>query len=472
MADRLRWVALAFMLWCLLGTSRAEAYVTFYYSAPDNVYGWCSYGSADQADSCARRQCASQGGSACVRVLDCSGGWGAVALAAPPAVGIGATCGWDVAFAARLQALAQCMVRANGLCWTNTVFDPRARTRSAEENLEFDLAFLVQAMLQIRHFDVSSADGKAGPETEAAIRAFEAELDLIPTGTLDFRLFQTLLVAVAGGQNLAARFKAGVLDPNAGVANARAFAEAPLPYPPKTYTGQMLEMTVDQQRMAASILIASGSAGRCTQPAEEAALLGDPAGQTWQVRCREGDYTLMIGAQGETTVIPGGTGSDPEPEFNPETAEGDLGPLLRQRADAVLDLLRDQTYPGEIYGDEYLRGVEAEPSSGVLLFSVDDRAETAPVTVIVAASLVRLGSAFDTRLGWAVEFSCAPSCMTATSDTIDMVREKLTTGRADLLNRTEPRELFVLGCASEDDCENLRQQVQELLNLVVEAQQR
>src|SRR3954447_17824640 len=89
----------------MLGSSSARAATSIYYSAADNVFGWCAGYAIDRANSCARGNCVKFGGTQCKLVLTCNGGWGSVAMADDPISAMGASCGFGNAFWARTAAL-------------------------------------------------------------------------------------------------------------------------------------------------------------------------------------------------------------------------------------------------------------------------------------------------------------------------------------------------------------------------------
>ena len=77
-----------------------------YYSASENAYGWCAGFSHNRAHSCARGYCADQNAPDCQLVLECADGWGSIAFAESPAVGVGNPyCHSDPGFVTKLTAL-------------------------------------------------------------------------------------------------------------------------------------------------------------------------------------------------------------------------------------------------------------------------------------------------------------------------------------------------------------------------------
>ncbi|MGH6925319.1 MAG: peptidoglycan-binding domain-containing protein [Propylenella sp.] len=292
----------------LMQAAPAHATTAIYYSAPENAYGWCAGFSSNRSHRCAEDYCTENGGTACEAVLECPDGWGAVALAAPPAKGIGASCGKAIPFGARALALATCMAASNALCWTDTTFNGNGDAAGRDADRAFDLTFLVQGMLQINGQSIGSADGEFGPATRAAIEAFEAELDRVPTGILSDELFQTLLVTVGGDQNLARKIKEGALDKTDEAHQRRTYAFSPSPAGPLSYSERLLGFSPEERRMALAILVAANGSSKCTAPALSADLVGEASGGMWLVGCSEGGYTLIMPDGGPRILIPMGGG--------------------------------------------------------------------------------------------------------------------------------------------------------------------
>ncbi|MBX6322356.1 MAG: peptidoglycan-binding protein [Rhodospirillaceae bacterium] len=165
----------------LLVAAPAAADTVIYYSAPENAYGWCAGYDLRTAHRCAYRQCARYG-SRCVAVVECGGGWGAVAIAQDPYRGFAGVCGMGDSFSARGWALTNCMVTADTLCSTRVTFDRRGATASNRDNSLFDTTWLVQAVLQMRKYDPGNADGVLEERTRAAIRKFQRTIGMAETG--------------------------------------------------------------------------------------------------------------------------------------------------------------------------------------------------------------------------------------------------------------------------------------------------
>lgn len=298
-----RWIALALIaaLPLFAWQPSARAATVIYYSAPGNAYGWCAGFASGRSHGCARGYCVDSGGTACGPVLECGGGWGAVALAQDPARGFGASCGLSNAAFARAVALAACMGASNGLCWTDSTFTGRGESLSADSNRAFDHAYLAQAMLQIRHYDPGSADGELGASTRSAIGALQSDLGRTATGILDDELFDRLLDAVGGAEALAAILKRDVLVPRESDLAGYLYREAPSPAPQMSFSAELMNRTEDARRLALAVIL-STSGTKCSLPARSASLVFDADSGMWNVECVEGAYTLILTESGRTII--------------------------------------------------------------------------------------------------------------------------------------------------------------------------
>ena len=185
------------------------------YSEADDAFGWCSsQNSAQDALNCARIQCIDVKGADCRVVLECRGGWLAIAIGNP---GFGMVCERDSTLFARQWALFNCMAATHRRCTIyDTVNDSSGVVRAREDNEEFDRAWHTQAMLLMGDYAVGEADGVLGPKTRQAIRAFQEDYDLEPTGEPDDATFAALLEEVGGDAGFVARILSVVEFPPEG----------------------------------------------------------------------------------------------------------------------------------------------------------------------------------------------------------------------------------------------------------------
>ncbi|MEQ1768365.1 MAG: peptidoglycan-binding domain-containing protein [Devosia sp.] len=303
----------ALVLLLLAAIPVAEGATVVFYSAPENTYGWCAGYSYSQSEACARAQCSDYGGTACDVAVECDGGWGATAFATDPTDGFGASCLYQRASGARATALMACIKASGTLCWTRSAFDTNGRMASEKSNLAFDYAWYAQGLLGMLGYDPGIIDGEMGNKTRTAIRAFETDLGLAPTGEANNQLVWRLLWAVQGGPALAgAMAEALAPEDNADYL----FGAAALPY--GTFSDDLLLLDEGIRREAlATMLTMRGT--KCTLPALSTQLVnGDPAAQTWNVGCAEGEFNVAIA--GMTSVIKAGftdTPAIPPPEVKP-----------------------------------------------------------------------------------------------------------------------------------------------------------
>ncbi len=294
--------------------SPAHAATVVYYSAPENAYGWCAGYGHTRAQSCARKYCIDSGGTDCRLAVECAGGWGAIAFAQDPAVGVGIACDMGDPASARKAADVVCMAASRTFCWTDVTFSRNARMMSAASNRDFDLTWYVQGMLNVRRYEAGSLDGSVGRQTRTAIKKFQADIGRPETGVVDDELFLRLADAVEGAANFAMLAKRDIYDPDEEVLAIRTYAHAPKPAPDRSFSEELAERSEEAQRLALATML-SAHGDKCTLPALDA-WTPDPTSEYWEIKCVEGSFGLYLA--GDSTVITHhGAG---RPEANPEIA--------------------------------------------------------------------------------------------------------------------------------------------------------
>jgi hypothetical protein len=280
----------------LLAARPAEAgYTVTYYSPPERVYGWCAnVGDQQRTHSCARRNCAGQGGTACKRVTEC-GGWGAVAYAGRPIHGFGAGCAADASSARRI-ALTACMVASEALCWTASTFSPNGRTATAADNLRFDRIWMAQLLLQINgNLYKGNIRGEVDRELYVAAAKFQEKLGRKGTGTLDDELIFRMIDGAGGTRHFAIIVRRDVLPGlDQAIAKRGGSAEPKYGHSPAPKQGSISDDFSNRSEEARRLALAtflSSRGSRCTLPAIEALRI---APDMWSVQCNEGNYTLML----------------------------------------------------------------------------------------------------------------------------------------------------------------------------------
>ena len=302
-------VFVAAILAVAFGQLPAAATTAIYYSAPEATYGWRAGYARSRSETCAKKNCKSEGGMACELALECKDGWGAIALAEDPATGIGMSCGMPNAYLARAAALLNCAIAANTLCWTDSAFNGNGDVLDNEDNGAFDQIWYAQGLLQIRGFKIGNMVGKMIPETREAISAFQKLLGRKPTGVLDDEVLERLLDAVAGRQRFVQILKRDLLPDEPEKFHGSIHAKASVPVPPLIFTSEMAKWDENRRLIAlATLLSSSGSA--CTLPAEKATAQDDKASLgAWEVTCAERTYKLFLSEDGSRTIVTGGSTS-------------------------------------------------------------------------------------------------------------------------------------------------------------------
>lgn len=274
----------------------AEAgYTITYYSPPERVYGWCAnVGDRPSTQSCAKRNCVQQGGTACRPVTEC-GGWGAVAYAGQPVQGFGAGCAGDASSARRI-ALTACMSASEALCWTEATFSPNGRTATAADNLRFDRIWMAQLLLQINgKLYKGNVRGDEDRELYAAAAKFQEKLGRTGTGTLDNELIFRMIDGAGGTRHFAIIVKRDVLPTlEKAIAESGSGSERKYGHSAAPKQGSISEdfnNRSDEARKLALATYLSARDSKCTLPAIHAQQM---VPDVWSVECNEGGYMLML----------------------------------------------------------------------------------------------------------------------------------------------------------------------------------
>lgn len=268
----------------------SQAATAFFYSEPEQYYGWAAGYNYSRSEREAHEGC-NAGGSACKFVLECDGGWSAVAFADEFAKGVAFACGFADAASARSAALVACIAEAKTLCWTSSTISNGGNERSEGENTDFDMAWYAQQLLYVMGFEPGDADGEFGGKSRTALRNFQTKLGLEPTGRLDWTVFHILLDA-AGGRLAAAQGAKNLADKNGDKFADRIYARAVEPNTVASFSEEIAKRTDDQRRMTLATLLSMWDT-KCTLPAKAAQPVPEDGSGGWWVTCDEGDWTVM-----------------------------------------------------------------------------------------------------------------------------------------------------------------------------------
>jgi hypothetical protein len=289
----------------MLGASIAatQAATVFFYSEPEPYYGWAAGYNYSKSERLANQYC-KEGGADCKFVLECDGGWSAVAFADNYAKGVAFSCGFANAAGARTVALANCIAESKTLCWTSSTISSSGDERSDKNNLAFDMAWFAQQMLYARGFDPGSADGEMGGKTRAALKDFQSKLGLEPSGELDDALFERLLDAVGGRLAVAKGMKKDLVEPKREELADAIYTRASQPYAGKSFSEEIATRPDDQRRLTLATLLSVWGTP-CTLPAKSAVPFPeDGSGGLWLISCNEGDWTVLM-SDGSHLIMPG-----------------------------------------------------------------------------------------------------------------------------------------------------------------------
>jgi peptidoglycan hydrolase-like protein with peptidoglycan-binding domain len=292
----------AMLLLALIGAGTAEAATVIFYSKADNAYGWCAGYSSSRGETCAKGQCEKYGND-CFLALECPGGYGAAAFAPAPVPGFGASCKYANASSARAVALIACILVSHTLCATSEAFSGGGSTTSAAANEEFDRAFYMQGMLNLAHYDAGDTDGQVGAKTRAAIKAFQVDLGLDPTGEVSSDLYNLAFFAARGTHRVVDVMVGDKAMQDQMAPFSYGFSREPAA--DQSFTVELLARGDTDQRLAlATVMTLAGT--RCTLPAQKVEIV-DEAAEAWNVDCAEGQYFVVLAK--DSTVVTQGHGN-------------------------------------------------------------------------------------------------------------------------------------------------------------------
>lgn len=274
--------------------SAGSADTVFFYSDPDEQYGWAAGYGSSRAERDAREACRARG-SQCQLVLQCGGGWSAVAFADNSATAVAFSCGYGNATSARVAALQSCVAKAKALCWTNATISNNGKARSDKNNRDFDMTWYAQGLLQ--HLKIPAAPTMTGTmdeKTRAALKYVRTKLGLQPNGQLDETLFNILVGATSRRrfvQNIDAIFQ----DQSAKYSDSIADHIYARGRRPNTLVdfGDAIAARTDTERRTALATLISLNREPCTLPAKRAEPLPSVAG-SWWVTCDEREWTVSV----------------------------------------------------------------------------------------------------------------------------------------------------------------------------------
>lgn len=298
---RLLRAAVAATLMLFANTITGRAATVFFYSEPEQYYGWAAGYSYSRAENYAHEGC-NEGGKQCKFVLECDGGWAAVAFADDFARAAAFSCGYKTALGARVAALISCTAQARTLCWTMSTISNSGNARSDKDNREFDMAWYVQEMLYYLKYEPGNADGQMGGKTRTALKAFQTKLGREPTGKLDDEIFVRLLDSVGGRIAVSDGMKTLAEADKEEYAKAT-YVSITAPFTGATFSEEIATRNEADRRMTLATMLSSWGTP-CTLPAKSAEAVPPDGTGGWLVGCNEGDWTVLMG-KGTHTIMGG-----------------------------------------------------------------------------------------------------------------------------------------------------------------------
>lgn len=280
----------------------ARADTVFFYSKPERYYGACYGCSAAEANREAYRYCA-EGGSACMPVLWCQGGWAAVAFVTDGGPGgMALTCGYGNAFTAQAVAVAHCMVEANWYCYPDNVTSPDGVTTEVGGSNAFMSLFLTQVLLQLNGYEVP-LDGQYGETTRAALAGFLAKLGRPPQPAPNMDETWYMIAGAGGRQYLFDKIREGLVEDQPELDATRVFVHITEPMPDLSFGHELMAMDEAVRRQAVTYYLLANNQP-CTMPAEAAfPVFEDDPDSLWQIECAEATVRTMMTTTGARTFM-------------------------------------------------------------------------------------------------------------------------------------------------------------------------
>jgi hypothetical protein len=282
----------------------ASAATAIYYSAPDQVYGWCAASGQAKAESCAARNC-KKSGKQCELALECGGGWGAIAFAQDPSDAVGMSCDLNSAASARFAALASCMTTGKTMCWTYDTFDEDGDARPDKDNDAFDRNWFSQVALDILNIP-RGKDGVLDGKTRDGLKEFQKRASLEANGTLDDTLFIALLDSIGGPVRIISSVRRGLnTDEWKGLTDAY-YATGDKPAPEPNINTYWKGLKPERQKLALAVALSAKM--KCTPPAASVTFEPDKTPDaetdagTWTIVCSGATFTLQAVGDGSATA--------------------------------------------------------------------------------------------------------------------------------------------------------------------------
>lgn len=276
----------------------AQAATSIAYDPETGDWGW-AYGYSDlKADQVATDGC--EDTSNCRIAVQCPDGAGSIAVPDGEAKGVGMVCGANSLIDARQAALILCIEATRTMCWTEGSFDTRGNSQSSDANGDFDRTYYLQQILYANDLDTGNTDGDFGPRTRSQLFALQDMLGMPQSDAVDGQLIYNLLPLTGGISGITSGLSAllpGVIE---GIENyTYSHAESERPF--RTIGEEVSYYPDDRRRlMLATYLNDDGDdTFPCSIPARSVEPL-DSEATVWNVRCQEGDYTLLFAEQGSS----------------------------------------------------------------------------------------------------------------------------------------------------------------------------
>jgi peptidoglycan hydrolase-like protein with peptidoglycan-binding domain len=300
----------------------SDAGIGFAHSMPEDSWAVCT-GEAAAAADCAVQSCTRDyGGSACEAVLTCDDRtWSAAAMSPDHLRGMGFACGYTLPYGAREVALAECLAKTRAICRLVHTTDPDGSTMSAEDNDRFTLVYNAQILLSMLGYYQANLSGEVDDATTNAAVAFQTDVGVETTGTVDQDLVQLAYYAVLGEQAFVFVISRDIYDTLDPATASNHYGASDQPSTAPSFDEELMALGEDEQLRALAAAISLIDGFDCTIPAISAKSEG---GGNWNVTCAEGPLSVML--DGFTINVTEAAETTPTPPPKPPKSTPERGP--------------------------------------------------------------------------------------------------------------------------------------------------
>lgn len=156
-----------------------------------------------------------------------------------------------------------------------------------------------------------------GPNTRAAISAYQRDLGLPVTGEPSEAMLEGLVFAASGVVNIARTMQRDMLEKTMLSVADVIYGTSDSPAPATTFSEELGALSEADRRMALATYLSARDTP-CAVPAISADALPDVSSGIWSVECAETSVTVMFSDSGSVVINNGKGTAEPDAPLNPE----------------------------------------------------------------------------------------------------------------------------------------------------------